>query len=946
MSMKKTSSYLIIKTKRTIKKIVLVIAVLACLNSLHGQDAGGSNFVVLTRNNNFSLLPDSASPVISPSDRESQVVSTIEELVTGRVSGIRTVKSDGSPGASYSLQLRGVRSFRGDNEPIYILDGVVLNSVWNDASNTFWNDPEDYQAAHNILSRINPNDIAKIEILKNADATAIYGNMGANGVILITTKSGSVNGFHANVQTNLGIATFSRKIDMLIGNDYLAYQNIVNPGNALPFQTGAPVDWQRDATRTAVMQNYYLDIGGGNDKMRYYISMGYAGNEGIVKGSDITQASIRVNLDRLIGGNSVFGTRMLFGYTENNMIQATAPYGSYSLTKLMTKAIPFESSADNNSIVNENPRNWIDGYDDNSVQYFATPQVYFTTNIFKWLQFKSVAGIDYRTKERLRWIGNEITRGRSVEGRAGRSNINAFTYNVDSRLNIRFISNKHSFTGLGGVSVNGEFLSNKMNEGTKFFNQDLRGVGIQLAENIFPYRNLDWNNNYLSGYVSGTYTFDQKYTLSATLRKDKTSNFDESWNDLDYYPSVGLSWNVMNEDFLSGQQIVSTLNVRGSWGRSGKQTILPLDLSRAYITGVSPELEVENGMTNYYDMRWNNINTQQNIGIDLGFSGDKITATIDLYNSDSDDRLQYYYHKRLGAYESVYTNEASVNNKGIEILLNAVLLKNSEIEWNGGASFAYNRNEITNTGADGDVFGSKIGELNENPLVVNINRKGEQVGAFWGYKTQGIVENQHLLFVPPFYNVRLQQGDLKFIDTNGDGNTTEEDYTIIGNPIPEYVFGFNTDVRYKNFTVQLIFEGAAKYDIANLNLLDNLYVSGNVWNIRENTFKDAYSGSNTNGKSPRFNAVGVKEFTSRVIEDGSYVRLSDFIVGYNLQLPMIKWINSVDLTFAARNLFLITKYSGYDPNVNSYSYNLSSIGIDNAAYPSARSFLLGVKVKF
>ncbi len=946
MRMKKICDYPFIQTGWSAKLIVLGIVVFANINLLQGQIVGGKDRIILNKEINFSLTQDSVRSATKPSDREAQVGYTIEELIAGRISGARIVKSDGMPGAAFSLQVRGVRSFRGDNEPVYILDGVVLNPVWNDAMTTFWNDPQDYQATQNILSRINTNDIEKIEILKNADATAIYGNQGANGVVLITTKRGKKDGFSYNVQANLGFSVINSEIDVLNGSDYLKYQNIANPGNSLPFELRGPMNWQNDVSRVGIMQNYHVDFGGSNNKTNYYISINYLNNEGVIDRSDITQASIRVNFDRLIGNHTIFGTRMLFGYTENNMIQATSPFGSPSLTKLMTKAIPFETSADDDYMINENPRDWIRAYDDNSVQYFATPQVYFATSIFNGLKLKTVGGIDYRTKERFRWIGSEIARGRSVEGRAGRSNINLMTYNIDSHLKYSYNLEKHTVTSLLGASINGEYISNQMNEGTTFFNQDLRGIGIQLAENTFPYRNLEWSNYVLSGYFSGSYMYDNKYTLRVSVRTDKTNKFDEAFNSLTYYPSLGFSWNIKNEGFLADQDIVSRLILRGSWGRSGKQTLLPFDLTGHYITGFTPEVVIENDMTNYYDLRWNNKNTQKDISFDIGFLEDRITASVDLYNSDSKDILRYYYHERLGAYETAFSNESSTNNKGIEVSLNAELIKNSDVTLNVGATLAYNKSKITNTGYNADLFGNSIGMKDEAPFSVNVNRKGEQVGAFWGYKSQGIVEDSHVLFAPPFNNVRLQSGDIKFIDINGDGNITEEDKTIIGNPIPEYVFGVNTDFRYKKLSVKMLFEGMAKYDIVNMDLYNDIYITGNIWNLRENTYTDSYSATNTDGKSPRFNAVGINEFSSRVIEDGSYIRLSDFIVGYNLNLPMVKWINSLDLTFAMKNLLLITNYSGFDPNVNSYSYNLSLIGIDNAAYPSARSFIVGVKVNF
>jgi len=928
------------------KKLVFTTAMVTCSHFLYGQNTAVKDVFLDNKGNNFSLQSGSTASTIKPSEREAQIATSFEELMTGRISGARIVKNDGAPGASFSMQLRGVRSYRGDNEPLYILDGVILNPAWKDALKTFWNDTEDYQSSQNILSHINANDIDRIEVLKDATATAIYGSMGANGVVLITTKNGSGSKSSVSWHSNVGISTISRKINTLSKDDYLLYRASANPGVQLPFEAGNVVNWQDNVTRTALTHNHYVNIGGNSDRMRYYVSVGYSNSEGIIERSNDDLMTIRLNFDRRIGKNGVFGTRLLFSYKKNNMIQSTTPLGSLSLTKLMTGALPFEAPTGNKSIESENPRRWLDGYDDESTQYSATPQVYFETQLIKGLNFKTVAGVDYRNKERLRWIGNETYRGRQVEGRAGKSDMNLMAYNLDSYLKYDNTFKKHAVSGTLGFSLNGENFSNRVHEGTKFFNQDLRGVGIQLAENVFPYQSFEWNNHTLSGYVNANYTFDNRYSLNATLRTDKTNKFDQGTGDLNYYPSVGISWNIANESFLAEQNIISTLKARTSWGRSGKQSILPLDLAGSYITGIDPELEIENGMTNYYDMRWNSINTQYGAGIELGLLNDKITATIDLYKSRTKDNLRYYYHKRKGDYESIYSNKASVVNRGFEIGLNGVAVKNSLIKWNIGGTFAFNRNKIKDTGAEGDVFGNTIGVNNGSDVSVNVNRKGASVGSFWGYKSQGIVRNEHVLFTPPFNGTRLQPGDIKFLDMNGDGNVTEDDRTVIGNPIPKYVFGIYTDFHYKNLSLQLLFNGAAKYDIINLNGQNDIYAAGNLWNVRKGTYLNAYSASNTNGNSPRLDAVGVREISSRVIESGSHLRLSDMILGYDMPLPSVKWIETIGFTFTAKNLFVITSYSGYDPNVNSYGYDLSSLGIDNGAYPGARSFLVGVKVKF
>lgn len=881
---------------------------------------------------------------ITPQD-EASSKSGIDELFYGKgAAGLGIRPTDGAPGAAFGIEIRGLKSFRGTAEPLIILDGAMLNPASRDAAQAFRNDADDYQALQNTLSAINPSDIERIEVLKDAAATAIYGARGANGVILITTKMGTdaARSQVVKYHSNIGISTMYSGEPMLSGAEYIDMMRSANPDIAV---AGTPADMQAAATRTALVHSHYVSAAGSKDRMRHFLSLGYDSAQGIIDRTQRNSLNMRVNIERTINKGSLIGVRGTFGHTGIDMTQGTAPIGAMSTVRAMTSGMPLHSTETYGSQLDDTAAKWLAAYDDAASEYFVTQSLYFRAAIADGLSLDVDGGIDYRSKERTRWVGSQVWRGAVEQGRAAKSNSRLLNYNASARFKYeKTFGSRHALTALAGAAFDGNARVNSMLEGYKFFNETLRGQGIQLAENVQPSHVLRTASQQASLFASAAYAFDGRYTVNAGVRGDYTLDYDPDFGKMTYYPWVSASWNLMAEPFMPRDGVVSQLRLRGGWGRSGRQTLDTYDSAESYITGVAPEIELENGISNYYDIRWNTMNDEWNAGFDFGMFGDRLTVSASYYDSESTDRLRYYYHKREGDYRAVYSNSAVVSNRGVEVGIDGRIVQGREWNFSLGASFSYNRNRIESTGAadNGDVFGNSAGSWFGRDVTVNVNRQGQSVGSFYGYKSQGIVESRHMLYTPPFQGSRLQEGDIKFIDTDGDGNVTESDMTVIGSPLPVYRYGLTANLSWRNLSLRVDMDGAADFDIMNLDLLGTAtYRTGNTSNLRHSAYAEAYPA----GREPRMNATGGDVISSRFVEDGSYLRLSNICISYRFDIGR-KWLSSIDLSLTAKNLCVITGYSGSSPLVNSYGFDLSRYGLDNASYPPARTFMLSIKATF
>ena len=870
-------------------------------------------------------------------------VSGIDRLFSGAgAAGVHIRPTDGAPGAAFSILIRGLKSFRGTSEPLFILDGVLLNPTGCDAVSAFRNDESDYQAVQNTLVSIGPEDIEKIEILKDASSTALYGSKGANGVIVITTKMGKKKGEAIVYQACLGLSAVGHTPDLLPAAGYRTMMQQANPGREFP---GEAIDWSRRVFRTVLTHSHHISLAGAGDRSRHYLSLGYSNEPGIVKRTGCETLDLRVNFERTIGRNGLIGVRGNFGHTNTDMTQGTAPLGATSTIRSLSEAAPLRPVAGSDPPAGDTPEAWLAAYDDASSLYFVQQAVGIRATVLPGLSFQVSGGIDYRSKERMRWVGSEVQRGAEQQGRAAKSDIRTVNYNAIASFSFdRAFAGGHRFDARLGGAFDGRNRVNYLNEGYKFFKEDLRATGIQLAENVQPSYLIRIRSQQAAAYVSAGYAFGERYTVNAGVRGDYTLRYDDRFGDTAFYPWVSASWNIAGEPFFRQGGIVSALIVRGGWGRSGRQTIDPYLFNENYITGVDPAIDLENGAAGYYDIRWTNSNEEWNAGVEVGLFGGRLSVSAEYYDSKSRDRLRYYYHRRTGEYRPVYANAARVSNRGAELDIRSRVVEGNDWQWSLGATFGYNRNRLLDTGApdNADVFGNSAGVWSGRDIVANVNRRGESVGAFYGYESQGIVRERHLLYTPPYQGVRLQEGDIKFIDQDGDGGITENDRTVIGRPDPSCRYGFSSRVAWRNLSLTVAMDGAAGFDILNLNLLRTAtYATGNYSNLLADAYRQAYPA----GDAPRLNAVGADVVSSRFVENGSYLRLSDVQLAYRLPVN-IKGVKTIDLAFTAKNVCVVTGYSGYSPLVDSYTYDLSRHGLDNGSYPLARSFFLSLTAAF
>lgn len=795
---------------------------------------------------------------------------SVQDILTGRFSGVQVLSDDGAPGAAFSVRIRGLRGLRGDSQPLYVLDGVILNSPTVDADKTFWSDGQDYQSLQSTLDHINPADIENIEILKDGAATAIYGSMGGNGVVIITTKHGKS------------------------GKPALTWNSTISLSDKMTFS-----------------HRHHVSAGGGEKAGTYYLSAGYSSLNGTIDNSGLENASVNAKYDQNFGKDSRFGVSLAFGMRDNDMVMSTSPLGSNSTIKSAWSVSPNPS---------EPEEIWLKAYDDNSRQYSVDPRFYIDASLGLGFKLKANAGLDFRNKTRYRWVGSDLERAAAIKGEAGQSNATAIRYNINAALDYSFDSNGHDVdVSVGGGYYGCRFME-YIYEGQTFFSQDLRAPGISIAEKVAPYRHLDNNNLTAAVFAKLDYNYKNRYFFGASARKERLHKY-ESFGQGGFYPSVNVGWDVAKEAFMSSQSVLSTLKLTIGAGVSGTQDLN--QMGYASLQEIGPVFESEEGkLSNYYDVRYVNTTLQHNVGIDFGFLSDRIRLSVEAYKMRSEDKLNYYYHELKGEYVENQHNSASVCNKGIDIAFSGLIVDKKDLRWSVGMNFSYNTNEITDISFDGDIDGLSVGELGGQQLVVNKNRLGESVASFYGYKSQGSVDPEHTLLAPAFDGNRLKVGDVKFIDVNGDGNVTAEDQTIIGNPLPHYLAGFNTNFSYKRFSLDLNFDGAFDFDVANL--------------------RKFYSDPDFDMSS----ATGLGVFSSRLVEDASYVRLSNISLSYDYSFTKVKFLDSVRFTLAAKNLLTITNYSGSAPYVNSYGYDLGRLGVDNGAYPAFKSFILGMTLRF
>lgn len=903
---------------------------------------------------------------VKASDLENMPVNRVEQSLQGRTSGLTITTSSGQPGSGAVVRVRGTTSIN-NSDPLYIVDGVQIGGG---------------------IDYLNQADIASIEVLKDAASAAIYGARAANGVILITTKTGTRTGkINANYNAYAGLQSPARKLSLLNATEYATLLNeaTVAGGGLIrfpnPSQYGVGTDWQ-DAVfkNNAPIQNHELSLSGGNEVSTYFGSFGYLDQEGIVASSNskYKRFTMRFNSNHNITKAIRFGNNI--GYTRTNSvgIGTNDEWGSPlnrainidPITPLIvTDPAVINSAPYNNQPVvrdrNGNPygiSNLVTSEILNPIAALAVAQgngwsdkivgnVFVEVEPIEGLKIRSNGGVD------LAFWGNESFSPVFYLNSINQNTLNGYTRNmnrglfwsIENTVSYDKVVDKHHVNGLVGISA--QKNKGETNGGTK------RGIpvdNIKEASLAFP---VPQTNQFFSGgeylntlnslFARVNYSFDEKYLLTAIIRRDGSSRFGPN-NKYGYFPSASLGWIASSEEFWPENRVISFLKIRGSYGQTGNDNVgdfrylSTVGGGRNYTIGDVLQNGVSPNAISNPDLRWEKT-TQTNIGFDMNFvSGFNLTA--DVFTKETTGMLLDIAVPWYVGNNGPVGNIADMTNKGVELEL-GYRKTFGEFKLDLAANATYIKNKVTYLGADKEFLGGQV----FSPQAVQITRTavGLPVGYIYGYRTDGIFQNQSEINSYVNSEGKLLQpnarpGDLRFVDVNKDGSVSEDDRTFIGNPTPDWTFGFTASASYKNFDVVAFGQGTVGNDV--FQALRRFDLPTANWTTAA---LGRWTGEGSTNSFPRLTIDDKNQNFSRssdfFVEDGSYFRIKVLQVGYSLPSSMIHKIglNKLRIYATANNLVTFTKYSGYDPEIGGGSY-----GVDRGYYPQARSFMLGVNVGF
>ena len=899
-------------------------------------------------------------------------MTSLDQGLQGRAAGVQVTSASGAPGAEVSIRVRGGNSLSSGNGPLYVIDGFPI------AAGGMASGYGSSSMSNNAMATINPNDIESIEILKDASSAAIYGSRGANGVVLITTKRGKSGKTRVTYDGYFGVQSVAKKMDMMNGEEFATMANIAaaNGGfdaiyggvnekwKAPSYYRDNSTDWQDLIFRDAAMHNHQLSINGGSESTQYAITGSFFGQDGILINSDLKRASLRANIDSKISSWITVQTSLSATRTFQNVGSSEgdgANGGSAINGALAIPATMYVYNEDGSySTMNQTPYGVTSG---NPVGQSKLTKDYATRDrvmanvaikfnldmILKGLGAEIRGGTDYSNSFRDVYVPSTVYHGENDNGIAAKSwrrvtsylNENLLTYN--KKLGDHSINAVGGFTIQtieyiwGGATVSG-FVNDLLEDNNMGSASSARGVP---GSNRNSPRQVSW-----LGRVN--YNYADRYLLTLTGRADGSSKFGVN-NKWGFFPSAAVAWRVSQESFMEDVNWISNLKLRASYGLTGNQEFdnfaslaslaqYSYTLGGAKATGFAPN-KIPNS-----DLKWETTSTLD-VGLDLGFLDNRLTFTADYYKKNTKNLLWNVSIPLSSGFGSIFSNHGTMENWGIELGLGYDLITSNKpgaFTWNTSLMYSMNRNEVTSL--PGVTPGRPGGYLSGHLRVESSwLEEGYPVGIWKNYVYDGVFENQAMLDSHPKAVTSDGLGSPKFKDLNNDGKIDREDWDIIGDPNPDFIFSWTNNFSYKNFDLSIFINGSYGNDVIQLGRAEYTMVTPFASQRRDVLNYWTPSNTNTNIPTPRISPHPYLPLSSWMVEDGSYIRLKNVVLGY--RFPIRKAIESVRLYVSAQNLITITNYTGFDPEVNSNS-NMLQPGVDWNAYPTSRVFTMGVNVAF
>jgi TonB-linked SusC/RagA family outer membrane protein len=914
----------------------------------------------------------------------NQPLPSVDQLLQGRAAGVVVTQNSGQPGSSASVRIRGITSLTGSNEPLYVIDGVQVSgdgqrvgtSGRADAAGFQWSGGGNGQTAISPLSSLNPSDIESIDILKDASAQAIYGARAANGVIIITTKRGKSGESKVSYDAYVGAQTPARLLETLNLQDYAVLQNDLSqkfgrtprPEFADPSLLGEGTNWQEEIFQNALMQNHQLGVSGGNDRLNYYLSAGYLDQDGMVIGSGFKRYAVRLNVDNQAKSWWKLGATFTASRTDERITLNDDVEGVITRAVLQGPDVPVRNP---DGTYGGPPPNAPEAPQSNPVaqaleirnqvqrnKFFGG--LYSEMKLGKLLTYRAEVNSDlgFRQSPAFRptyqWGTVENT---VASGTNGFDNSQWWSFN--NYLTFKHTIGKSNMTAMVG------------HEAQESRWRGLSGVRARFPSNDLPVLSLGDPTTAANGEYKGSsalesyfgrviYGFDNRYSLTATLRADGSSKFARGrrWG---YFPAVSAAWTITNEKFMQNVKALSNLKIRGGYGEVGNQDVpnylygVALNQAQSGLgVGFSPD-KIANEQ-----LRWESA-TQVNIGLDAGLFNNRIEMAVDVYRKRSKDFLyqlplpDYLGVSGQGNIGSPWVNLGEMENTGIDLTLTTRNIVREKASWTSTLVFSHYKNEVL------DIQNLPLFEkVQFGFFTVTNTTEGQPIGQFWGMQSLGLFRDSATLNGAPtqfgrtpgtgYSNMAL--GDLQFQDTNGDGKVDDTDATFIGSPHPKFTFGFNNSIRYGSFDLSFFLQGAYGAKALNFFRRYNANLAG-IFNNQLAEVRDYYDieAGRTNTETPRpvpgDDNPNLK-VSSRYVEDASYLRIQNLTLGYSIPMAKLRRldINRFKVYASVQNLRTFTKYSGLDPEIGNYNQKATLANVDNGRYPLPRTYTFGVNVEF
>ena len=941
---------------------------------------------------------------------------SFENGLAARAAGVQVVSSQGGPGESAKIRIRGGTSINASNDPLYVVDGFAIESTAISTGLGIGN------SSTSPLAALDPSSIESVEVLKDASATAIYGSRGANGVIIITTKKGRKGKTELDFETFRTFESVARPIQLLTGQQYVDWFNEFAPWNpndpggqfvgSFRDDFGNDIDlndprvivtnWQDEVMRDAQAASYRLSLRSGNENSRFAGSVSYLNQEGIVQSSDFERVSANLNFDQDINSRLKAGINLSLGFNTRNGVVSAATENANGRSGVITSSVLFspvqgltrfnDAEYDENGRLISlrsgdvtNPNLLVNGNSNESNEIQSFGNVYLSYGILKHLTFKSAVRANFYSSKGQAYYSERFGWGQTANGRAFTRANQGGGLTFEQSLSYNRTFGIHRFNGVVVYEQQENSWESLVTRSTGF---DLPGVNLDnlstATETLAS--SSDRTESALQSFLGRiNYTLADKYLFTFSGRYDGSSRFaeDAKWG---FFPSAAFAWRVGNEDFLKNSNLVSDAKLKVSYGETGNTQIgsfrsLPAAGYSSFIFGgnILTAGIATNRLANSA-LTWETT-VQTDVGLSISFLDYRFNVTVDYYNKDTEDLLLEVPLPSNSGYEFSFQNLGKVNNKGLELSFTSTNVSTKDFSWSSSFNISFNRNEVLDLGDADEFFVRAIGDnqINNDYIV----RVGESLGSVFGHQYDGVYNfsdfvefdglsnqeaaermladatDQDMPFYDLFYTLKegvittggvtqYRPGLPKFIDRNNDGIVNDDDRTIIGNTLPTNFGGFTNNFNYKNIDLSVLLSWSYGNDIYNKNLN-----KGNAQAIpyfnKYSQVADRWRPDNPDTEVVAIWGDGDGGFNSvtddRLIEDGSFLRLSNITLGYSLPNSLLQRISfrSLRIYASVDNLYVWTDYTGFDPEV-SVGFNQLTPGLDVDSYPRQRTFRFGINV--